>query len=99
VLQDRDCLDGDFRSYARIVDEEQKTHLLNFQARNVHAGNNIWEQRNHVIVAHGHVGDNLLKRDLLAREVLLLLSAAVQLEAKLGHFASGEQLGVPSSCS
>lgn len=56
-------------------------HLLDLETRYVHASDYVREEGDHVVVAHGHVGNNLLESDLLDRMVLVLLSAAVQLEA------------------
>jgi hypothetical protein len=53
----------------------------------VHGRNDIRKQGDHVVVAHGHVGDDLLEGCLLCGEVLVLLAAAVELEAELGHLA------------
>lgn len=56
-------------------------HLLDFKTRNVHAADDVGEKRNHVIIAHCHVGNDFLQGDLLYRMILILLSTAVQLEA------------------
>jgi hypothetical protein len=61
-------------------------HFLNFQRWYLHALNDVWKQRRHVIVAHRHISHNLLKSNLLLREVLILL-VAVELGAELGDFA------------
>lgn len=61
-------------------------HLLDLQCRNHHALDNVGEEGGHVVVAHGHVGDNLLERDLLAGKVLVLL-VTVELGAELCYFA------------
>ena len=53
----------------------------------MHAANNVREEGDHVVVAHGHVCDNLLEGRLLCREVLVLLAAAVELEAEFGDLA------------
>jgi hypothetical protein len=52
----------------------------------MHATDDVWEERHHVVITHSHIGDNLLQRNLLARKVLILLSAAVQLETKFRNF-------------
>ena len=55
-------------------------HLLDLQAMYLHAANDIREQGHHIIVAHGHIGHNLLEGDFLGCMVLVLLSTAIQLE-------------------
>lgn len=60
----------------------------------MHAANNVRKEGNHVIVAHGHVGDNLLEGGLLGGEVLILLSAAVELETKFGDLALWSATGM-----
>ena len=55
-------------------------HLLNLQALQMHATDDVGEERHHVVITHSHIGDNLLERNLLARIVFVLLSTAVQLE-------------------
>lgn len=55
-------------------------HLLDLQAWDVHAAHDIGEEGYHVVVAHGHVRNNLLQGRLLRGEVLVLLSAAVELK-------------------
>lgn len=73
---------------ARRLQDFQHSHLLHLNTLNPHATHNIRKQRHHIIIAHGHIGDNLLQRNLLARKVLVLLAAALrQLETQLGHFA------------
>ena len=49
-------------------------HLLDLQTWELHAIQYIWEQRHHVVVAHGHIGDDLLESILLGGVVLVLLS-------------------------
>jgi len=61
-------------------------HLLDLKRRNHHALDDIWEQRSHVVIAHGHIGNYLLERNLLSREVFILL-VALELGAQLGDFA------------
>ena len=56
-------------------------HFLNLQAGNVHTADYIGKEGDHLVVAHGHVGNDLLESDLLLVEVLILLAAAVELEA------------------
>ena len=51
----------------------------------MHACDDIWEETNHIIVAHGHVGYDLLEGDLLRRVILVFLASAVQLLTQLGH--------------
>lgn len=53
----------------------------------MHAGDDIGEKRNHIVVTHRHVGNNLLEGDLFAGEVLVFFAAAVELEPQLGDFA------------
>ena len=62
-------------------------HLLDLQTLNVHTSNDVGEQSDHVVVAHRHVGDDFLERNLLRRIAFVLLASAIQLEAKLRHFA------------
>lgn len=63
-------------------------HLLNLQAGNVHAADDIGKQRDHVVVAHGHVGDNLLEGNLLAMVGLVLFaSRRLQFLSEFGHLA------------
>jgi hypothetical protein len=62
-------------------------HLLDLEAGDMHATNNVREEGHHVIVAHGHVGDNLLEGRLLGGEVLVLLAAAVEFEAEFSDLA------------
>lgn len=62
-------------------------HFLDLETRNIHATNNIGEEGDHVVVAHGHVGHNPLQGHLLGAMILILLAAAVQLESKFGNFA------------
>ena len=81
MFQNRNCFYRNLWLHPRIVDQIQEAHLFNFQALDGHAGDNIGKQTDHVIVTHGHVGDNLLEGNLLLGKVLVLLAAAVQLEA------------------
>lgn len=68
-------------------------HLLDLQGRYHHALDDVGEEGGHVVIAHGHVGDNLLERNLLAGKVLVLL-VAVELGTQLCHFAlEGGELG------
>ena len=61
-------------------------HLLDFQRVDLHATNHVGKQSYHVIVAHGHIGNNLLQSNLLGTEVLVLLAAARKLDAELCNF-------------
>ena len=64
------------------------SHFLDFQALYLHAIDNIRKQRDHIVVAHCHVGDDSLQRDLLRRVVLVFSSAAgLKFGAELRHFA------------
>lgn len=47
-------------------------HLFDLESGNVHALDNVWEESGHVVVAHSHVGDNLLEGDFFASEILVL---------------------------
>lgn len=51
-------------------------HLLYFQTGQVHTVNDVREQANHIVIAHGHVGDDSLKSYLLSGMVLVLLATA-----------------------
>lgn len=62
-------------------------HLLDLQARNIHTANDIGKEGDHVVVAHGHVGNDSLEGHLFGAMILILLAAAVQLESKFGNFA------------
>ena len=66
--------------HSQIV-ESCLLHLLDLQNLNIHAVYNVWEKCNHVVVAHGHVGHNLLECILLCGIVLILLAAVGQLLA------------------
>ena len=66
---------------------DMRLHFLDLQTRYVHTTYDVREQCNHIIIAHGHVGNNLLEGCLLRREVFILLTAAVQFEAQLCYFA------------
>jgi hypothetical protein len=61
-------------------------HFLDLEGWNHHALNDIGEQGSHVIVAHGHVCNNLLERYLLPRKVLVLF-VALEFSAQLRDFA------------
>jgi hypothetical protein len=87
VFQDRNGFYRHVRAHPGIVDQEEETHLFDLKVWDVHAADNIGKQGDHIVVAHGHVGNNLLEGDLLGGEVLVLLAAAIQLEAQLGDFA------------
>ena len=80
MLQNGNRFYRNIRPHPGIVNQIEKTHLLDLQTLNGHAGDDIGEQANHVVVTHGHVGDNLLESNLLLGKVLVLLAAAVQLE-------------------
>lgn len=60
--------------------EEQAVHFLNLKALDLHAAYNIREQRHHIVITHGHIGYDLLQRNLFSSVVLVLLPAAVELE-------------------
>lgn len=62
-------------------------HLLDLEAWNRHAIDNVGKQRDHVIVAHRHVGHNLLQGDLLRGKVLVLLVPKLELLAELRDLA------------
>lgn len=53
---------------------EHYQHLLDLEYWYLHAANDIGKKRDHVIVAHGHVGDNLLQSSLLGYVILVLLA-------------------------
>lgn len=55
------------------------SHLLDLQYRNLHARNDIWEECDHVIVAHGHIRDYLLQGCLLGNMILVLLTIVLKL--------------------
>ena len=49
-------------------------HFLDFKTLDTHAVHNIGKQSNHIVVAHGHVCNNLLESDLFGCMVLVFLS-------------------------
>jgi len=53
----------------------------------MHAADDVGEEGHHVVIAHGHVGDDLLEGRLLGGEILVLLAAAVELQTKLSDLA------------
>lgn len=77
-------IDLDFPPLPR---ESWLLHFLDFETRDVHAANDIGKEGDHVVVAHGHVGNDLFQGDFLDRVVLVLLAAAVELEAQLSYLA------------
>ena len=68
-------------------ERENSSHLLDLQTGYLHARYDVWEKSDHVVVAHSHICDDLLQRDLLCRVVLVLLPAAVQLLTQFCYFA------------
>lgn len=56
-------------------------HLFDFQYWYLHASDNIWEEGNHVIVAHGHICNDLLERVLLRGMIFVFLT-------RIGKFLS-----------
>lgn len=56
-------------------------HLFYLEALYVHAPDDVGEEGHHVVVAHRHVGDDLLERNLLGDIAPVLLPTRVQLEA------------------
>lgn len=67
-------------------------HFLDLQAWNLHTANNIGEQSYHVVVAHGHVGHDLLEGNLLGRVILVLLTTTVELQSQLRNFSLNQNL-------
>lgn len=65
----------------------EDAHLLDLQAGYLHTVYNVWEQRHHVIVAHGHVRYDLLQRDLFGRMVFVLLPTTIQFLSQFRNFA------------
>lgn len=54
----------------------------------MHTSNNIWKEGNHVVVAHGHIGDNLLESNLLVVVHLVLFGGAtLEFLSQFGNFA------------
>lgn len=62
-------------------------HLLYLQTGQIHTADNIWKQSNHIIIAHGHVGDDLLESDLLGGVILVLFASANKLLSQLCYFS------------
>ena len=60
-----------------VPQERRNSHLLDLQALDLHATHNIGKQGYHIVVTHGHVGNNLLESDLLGRLVFVLFATAV----------------------
>lgn len=52
----------------------------------MHARNHIWKETDHIVIAHGHVGDNLLKGDFLRSMILIFLAFDLELLSKLRDF-------------
>lgn len=67
-------------------------HLLDLESGDHHALDYVGEEGGHVVVAHGHVCDDLLEGDLLAGEVFVFF-VAVEFGAELGYFALGRVRG------
>jgi hypothetical protein len=53
----------------------------------LHAVDDIWKKRDHVVVAHRHIGDDALQRNLLDCMVFVPLSSSIQFSSKLRDFA------------
>lgn len=100
--QSRQGLERRIRLHPRIIDQEQKAparsalyhlptdwhvHLLDLQAGQVHTADDIREQADHIIVAHSHVGHDLLERNLFGRIVLVLLTTTAEFLAQLCDFS------------
>lgn len=102
IDQGRQRLQGNLRFYPRVVDQEQKApidisghpssvfgphvHLLDLQTRQIHTGDHVGEQGHHIVVAHSHVGDDLLESDLFGRVVLILPASIIELLSQLRNF-------------
>ena len=64
----------------------RSSHLFDLKGWNHHALYDVWKQRGHIVIAHGHIRNYLLERYLLLGEVLVLL-VALEFGAQLGDFA------------
>ena len=62
-------------------------HFLNLQTRYRHAIHDIRKQGHHIVVAHSHVRDDLLERNLLRGMILILFTAAIKLLSQLCDLA------------
>lgn len=56
-------------------------HLFDFQAGYRHTVDDVGKQSHHIVVAHSHVGHNLLQRNLLGRVVLVFPPPAGQFDS------------------
>jgi len=70
----------------RQIEELADIHLLDLEALDLHAADNVRKQSNHVVIAHGHVGNDLLESDLLGGVVLILFTTHGELLTELSHF-------------
>lgn len=62
-------------------------HLFDLQTRYLHTADNVRKEGHHVVIAHCHVGNDLLESNLLRGVVLVFLPSAVELQSQLGDFA------------
>jgi hypothetical protein len=68
-----------------VIDDVKIDHLFNFEHRHLHDVENVWKKWRHV-VAHGHVGYNLLHHCLFTLMLLVSLFRG-QLGSKFLYFA------------
>lgn len=62
-------------------------HLLYLQTWQIHTADNIWKQSNHIIIAHCHVGNDLLESNLLGGVILVLFASANKLLSQLRYLS------------
>lgn len=62
-------------------------HFLDLPIFNLHTIDHIGKECNHVIIAHGHISNDLLESHLLGSMVLVLLDSIAELLAEFCNFA------------
>lgn len=61
-------------------------HLFNLPVVNLHTIDHIRKKRNHIVVTHGHIGNNFFESDLLGSMILVFLDPITELQTKLCYF-------------
>ncbi len=61
-------------------------HLLDLPVVDLHTIDDIREECNHIVIAHGHIGHDLLEGHLLESMILVFLDPIAEFQTKLCNF-------------
>lgn len=61
-------------------------HLLDLPVVDLHAVDHIRKECNHIVIAHGHIGHDLLEGHLLECMILIFFDPIAEFQAELCNF-------------